>query len=55
MTRRIAILTMSGILAGAGCQFSDAPPPPITTPTTNPARLATTQRSYWTTQPAEVT
>jgi hypothetical protein len=39
----------------AGCQLSDSPPPPIITPTTNPTRLATTQRSYWTTQPAAVT
>ena len=39
----------------SGCQLSDSPPPPIITPTTNPARLATTQRSYWTTQPAAVT
>ena len=47
-------IVLAAMFAG-GCQFSDAPAPAISTPTTNPARLATTRRSYWTTQPAEVT
>src|SRR2546423_724931 len=38
----------------AGCRFSDTPPPPIMTPTTNPVALATTQPFYWTTQPSNV-
>ncbi|HEX8522494.1 MAG TPA: hypothetical protein VF669_09585 [Tepidisphaeraceae bacterium] len=42
-------------LSGAGCAVSDAPMPPITTPTTTPANLVTTQPYYWTTQPAVVT
>ena len=40
--------------AAPGCRLSDTPPPPIMTPTTNPAMLATTQPFYWTTQPSVV-
>src|SRR5690349_588368 len=50
-----ALLLLALLLLSTGCHLSDSPAPPISNPTTNPTRLATTQRSYWTTQPAAVT
>jgi hypothetical protein len=38
-----------------GCHVSHDPPPEPSAPTTNPSRLATTQRSHWTTGPASIT
>lgn len=54
-SRLRAFALFATLLIIPGCRLSHDAPPNPSTPTTNPTRLATTQRSHWTTGPASIT